>query len=357
MAQKHLPGASRPVSITEVARRAGVAVGTVSNVLNHPERVAPAKREMVLKVIRELGFVRNDAARQLRAGHSRTIGQIVLDGGNPFFMDVARGAEDEAMKRGNVVVVGNSGHDPARESRYIDSFEEQRVLGLLISPVDSILDRLDALRKSGVVPILVDRREDPDKYSSVSVDDVAGGYLAVRHLIDQGRRRLTYVSGPARIRQVADRLQGAQAAVAEFPGVTLQVVERDALTVMQGRAAGEYLIDNGRNQLPDGIFCANDLLALGVLQALAMLRTIRVPDDVALVGYDDIDFASSAVVPLTSVRQPTELLGRTAIELLAEELDSPGKHRQVVFKPELVVRGSSVTHMGAPTDGEVVSSR
>ncbi|WP_269938654.1 LacI family DNA-binding transcriptional regulator [Arthrobacter sp. HY1533] len=342
MAQQHSPVAARAVSITEVARRAGVAVGTVSNVLNHPERVAPAKREMVLKIIREVGFVRNDAARQLRAGQSRTIGQIVLDAGNPFFMDVARGAEDEAMKRGNLVLLGNSGHDAAREARHIDSFEQQRVLGLLISPVDANLDRLDALRNRGVVPILVDRKEDPEKYSSVAVDDVAGGYLAARHLIDQGRRRLAYVSGPVGIHQVADRLAGAQAAVAEFPGVTLEVLERDALTVIQGRAAGEHLVERGRAQMPDGIFCANDLLALGVLQALTMLRTIRVPEDVALVGYDDIDFASSAVVPLTSVRQPTELLGRTAVELLCEEVDTPGAHRQVVFKPELVVRGSSV---------------
>jgi len=355
MAEQHTPGTTRPVSITEVARRAGVAVGTVSNVLNHPERVAPAKLDLVLKVIRELGFVRNDAARQLRAGHSRTIGQIVLDAGNPFFMDVARGAEDEAMKRGNLVILGNSGHDPAREARYIDSFEEQRVLGLLISPVDAILDRLDALRDRGVVPILVDRMEDPEKYSSVAVDDVAGGYLAVRHLIDQGRRRLTYVSGPAGIRQVGERLKGARMAVAESPGVTLQVLECKALTVMQGRTAAEHLVQLGREQLPDGIFCANDLLALGVLQALTMLRSIRVPDDVALVGYDDIDFAASAVVPLTSVRQPTELLGRTAIELLGEELDSPGSHRQVMFSPELIVRGSSVAQLGAAPDGGVLT--
>jgi LacI family transcriptional regulator len=357
MTQQQPRGATRPASITEVARRAGVAVGTVSNVLNHPERVAPAKREKVLTVIRELGFVRNDAARQLRAGQSRTIGLIVLDAGNPFFTDVARSAEDEAMKRGNLVVLGNSGHDPVREARYIDSFEEQRVLGLLISPAGAILDRLDALRDRGVIPILVDRMEDPDKYSSVAVDDIAGGYLAARHLIDQGRRRLAYISGPGGIRQVADRLKGTEAAVAECQDASLEILEQDALTVLQGRTAGDYLIERGRDQLPDGIFCANDLLALGVLQALTMFRSIRVPDDVALIGYDDIDFAASAVVPLTSVRQPTELLGRTAIELLSEELDSPGKHRQVVFRPELVVRGSSVTQFRASTDDEVFTQQ
>jgi LacI family transcriptional regulator len=340
----------RPVSIKEVALRANVAVGTVSNVLNHPERVAPAKRDAVLRVIEELGFVRNDAARQLRAGSSRTIGLIVLDAGNPFFTDLARAAEDEAARQGNLVMLGNSGHDAAREARYIDAFEEQRVLGLLLSPVGDLNERLDVLRARGVTTVLVDRLEDADRYSSVAVDDVAGGYLAVRHLLDQGRRRIAFIGGPASIRQVADRRRGAEAAVAECSDASLEVVEQDALTVLQGRAAGDQLSGRSRRLMPDGIFCANDLLALGVLQALAMLRSLRVPDDIALVGYDDIGFAASAVVPLSSIRQPTELMGRTAIELLNQELASPGSRRQVIFPPELVVRGSSVTALDPEPD-------
>jgi LacI family transcriptional regulator len=204
-----------------------------------------------------------------------------------------------------------------------------------------------------VTTVLVDRLEDADRYSSVAVDDVAGGYLAVRHLLEQGRRRIAVIGGPASIRQVADRRRGAEAAVAECSGASLEVVEQDALTVLQGRAAGDQLSGRSRRLMPDGIFCANDLLALGVLQALAMLRSLRVPDDLALVGYDDIGFAASAVVPLSSIRQPTELMGRTAIELLNEELASPGSRRQVIFPPELVVRGSSATDLDrAPeTDG------
>ena len=336
---------NRSASIKDVANQAGVAVGTVSNVLNYPDRVSQRTKERVLHAIEELGFVRNDAARQLRAGHSRTIGLIVLDVGNPFFTAVVRAAEDAAALQGSAVLLGDSGHDASRESNYIDLFQEQRVQGLLISPVGDVTGRIDQLRERGVPTVLVDRLADENRYSSVSVDDDAGGYLAARHLLDVGRRRLAFVGGPTSIRQIADRLQGAERAVKEEPDATLEVLDSDGQTVLAGRSVGDMLVERGRGELPDGIFCANDLLALGVMQSLAMTHRLRIPADIALIGYDDIDFAVSAVVPLSSIRQPTEALGRTAIELLAEELESDNpKHRAVIFTPELVVRQST----GAP---------
>lgn len=333
---------NRSASIKDVANRASVAVGTVSNVLNYPDRVSQRTKERVLRAIDELGFIRNDAARQLRAGQSRTIGLIVLDVGNPFFTSVVRAAEDAAALQGSAVLLGDSGHSASRESNYIDLFQEQRVQGLLISPVGDVTERLDQLRERGVPTVLVDRLADDSKYSSVSVDDDAGGYLAARHLLDTGRRRLAFVGGPTSIRQVADRLQGTQRAVKEEPDATLEVLDSDGQTVLAGRSVGNMLVERGRGDLPDGIFCANDLLALGVMQSLSMTHTLRIPEDIALIGYDDIDFAVSAVVPLSSIRQPTEALGRTAIELLAEELESDNpKHRAVIFTPELVVRQST----------------
>ncbi|BCW20338.1 LacI family transcriptional regulator [Arthrobacter sp. NtRootA9] len=333
---------NRTASIKDVANHASVAVGTVSNVLNYPDRVSQRTKERVLKAIDELGFVRNDAARQLRAGHSRTVGLIVLDVGNPFFTSVVRAAEDAAGLHGSAVLLGDSGHDAGREANYIDLFQEQRVQGLLISPVGDVTERLDLLRERGVPTVLVDRLADESKFSSVSVDDDAGGYLAARHLLDTGRRRLAFVGGPTSIRQVSDRLQGAQRAVKEEAGATLEVLASEGMTVLAGRSVGNMLVERGRDELPDGIFCANDLLALGVMQSLTMTHTFRIPEDVALIGYDDIDFAVSAVVPLSSIRQPTEALGRTAIELLAEEVESQNPvHRAVVFTPELVVRQST----------------
>lgn len=333
---------NRSASIKDVATHASVAVGTVSNVLNYPDRVSQRTKERVLRAIDELGFIRNDAARQLRAGQSRTIGLIVLDVGNPFFTSVVRAAEDAAALHGSAVLLGDSGHNAGREANYIDLFQEQRVQGLLISPVGDVTARLDQLRERGVPTVLVDRLADERQYSSVSVDDDAGGYLAARHLLDTGRRRLAFVGGPTSIRQVADRLQGARRAVEEEGNATLEVLDSDGQTVLAGRSVGNMLVERGRTELPDGIFCANDLLALGVMQSLTMTHTLRIPEDIALIGYDDIDFAVSAVVPLSSIRQPTEAIGRTAIELLAEEVEAENpKHRAVIFTPELVVRQST----------------
>jgi len=329
-------------SIKDVARLAGVSVGTVSNVLNRPDRVSTATVGRVRAAIDELGFVRNDAARQLRIGHSSTVGLIVLDVRNPFFTELARGAEDRAAAAGLSILLGNSDENPDREAAYLDLFEEQRVHGVLISPLGDVTERLKKLRERGTPAVLVDRNGTNTGFSSVSVDDTAGGYSAVRHLIERGRTRIAYLGAQFDIRQVADRLEGARQAVAESPGVTLDVIAASGLSVIDGRRSGEEISMRRAPIRPDGIFAANDLLAVGVLQALVMSGTVRVPDDIALVGYDDIDFASSTIVPLTSVRQPSHLIGATALELLLDASTEPTQQpRAVIFQPELVVRASS----------------
>ena len=331
------------VSVRDVAAAASVSVGTVSNVLNRPEKVSPETVARVLAAIDELGFVRNDAARQLRAGRSRSIGLVVLDVRNPFFTDVARGAEDRAAEDGTTILLGNSDENPDRERSYLDLFEEQRVHGVLISPMVDDLPRLGRLRARGVPVVLVDRESDDRSFSSVAVDDVVGGAQAVRHLVESGRRRIAFVGGPTSIRQVADRLEGARRAAAEAPGVRLEVIQTESTTVLEGRAAGERIRDRAPEDRPDAVFAANDLLAMGVLQALVMLGDTRVPDEIALSGYDDIDFAQAAVVPLSSIRQPAWLIGYTAVDLLLREARHGADFMpdQVQFQPELVVRDST----------------
>jgi LacI family transcriptional regulator len=320
-----------------------VSVGTVSNVLNRPDKVAPDTVARVLAAIDELGFVRNDAARQLRAGRSRSIGLVVLDVRNPFFTDVARGAEDRAAEDGMTILLGNSDENAERERAYLDLFEEQRVHGVLISPLGDDETRLQRLRGRDTPVVLVDRVSQDRRLSSVAVDDIVGGELAVRHLIETGRRRIAFVGGPTSIRQVADRLEGARRAVDAEPDATLEVVATESLTVLDGRAAGEAIRERASGERPDAVFAANDLLAMGVLQAFNMLGSVRVPDDIALIGYDDIDFASAAVVPLSSIRQPASLIGYTAVDLLLKEAasGSESEPEQVVFQPELVVREST----------------
>jgi LacI family transcriptional regulator len=336
-----MAGAGAP-SIKEVAAQAGVSLGTVSNVLNRPEQVSQRTRARVEAAIAALGFVRNESARQLRSGRSRTIAFVVLDGGNPFFTDVARGVQLVADAAGMAVFLCNSGDDQRRQAAYVDLLEEQRVGGMLITPLDGDEKRIELLRQRGMPVVVVDRAAGPDR-CSVTVDDLLGGELAVTHLLDAGHRRIAFIGGPTGIGQVADRLRGARDTIARFPDADLAVLETTALNVAEGRRAGERLAGLPASRRPTAAFCANDLLALGLLQQMVSLGK-RVPDDLAIVGYDDIEFASAAAVPLSSVSQPRELLGRTAAELLLAEArgDPSHEHRQVVFAPELVVRASTM---------------
>jgi LacI family transcriptional regulator len=328
------------VGIKEVAQRAGVSIGTVSNVVNRPHVVSAATRSRVLSVIQELGYVRDESARQLRAGRSRIMALVVLDLANPFFVDVARGAEQAAHDEGLHVITCNSGQRVDQEASYLAMLAEQRVRGVLLSPVDTSGEALETFRRSGISYVFVDRKVPTDQASSVSVDDVAGGALAARHLVETGHRRIAFVNGPPILTQCRDREAGVRS-VLDGASAELTVLEAVGLDVASGRDAGARLL--GVSPRPTAVFCANDLLALGVLQAMVGAG-VRVPAEMAIVGYDDIEFAGAAAVPLTSVRQPARRLGRAAAELLVAETANPEEapeHRTVVFTPELVVRDST----------------
>jgi LacI family transcriptional regulator len=332
-------------SISEVAKHAGVSVGTVSNVLNRPQLVAPETRARVLRSIESLDFVRNESARALRAGRSRTIGLVVLDVANPYFTDVAVGVEHVADEHDMVVTLCNSAEDTAREDRHLQHLEEQRVRGVLITPVVEECPRLEPMIARGIPAVLVDRGSGQPNRCSVAVDDKLGGRLAAGHLLEQDHRRLAFVGGPMTIRQVSDRHEGMTMAMEAVKGSPrLRVLEQSSLSIPCGREAGEEIAALSERQRPTAVFCANDLLAIGLLQEM-IRRGLRVPQDVAIVGYDDIEYAGAAAIPLSSVRQPREQLGRAAAELLIEEINDEGthRHRQVVFEPELIVRESSVT--------------
>ena len=330
-------------SVKDVAALAKVSVGTVSNVLNRPDRVGSATRLRVEEAISELGFVRNESARHLRAGGSRTLGYLVLDAGNPFFTDVARGIEESARTSGLALFLCNSDNSRQRERDYLDVLLEQRVRGVLITPVDPEGEQLLVLPRRGVPVVLIDRTKG-DSWCSVSVDDEMGGHLAAAHLLETGHRRIAFIGGPPSVAQVSERLAGAYRAIREagLPETTLTMLTTSALNVAEGRAAGQRLIGIPEPERPTAAFCANDLLALGLLQEMTR-RQVQVPDDLAIVGYDDIEFAAAAAVPLTSVRQPRHLIGRTAADLLYEEAEAgpAHRHRQVQFPPELVIRGST----------------
>lgn len=330
-------------SIRDVAQLAGVSVGTVSNVLNRPDEVSSDSVVRVNAAIEQLGYVRNEAARALRAGVSATVGFVVLDGQNPFYNDVVRGAEDEASRHNIAILYGNTDEDHAREKLYLDLFEEQQVRGVLIAPYGDVNARLQRLRARGIAAVLVDRFSGDGRFSSVSVDSIAGGRLAAEHLVEQGHRHIAFVGGPFDIRQVNDRLAGARVAGENASStVDIEVVATAAMTVEEGAAAGARIIARPRREWPDALFAANDLLALGLLQSLVINGRMLVPHDIAIIGFDDISFAAAAAVPLSSMRQPSRMIGRTALRILLEEATDPSSlPRQTVFQPELVVRAST----------------
>jgi LacI family transcriptional regulator len=245
---------------------------------------------------------------------------------------------------GLAVIMCNSDEQMDRESGYLDLLEQHRVQGILITPVTDDESSLARLQARGTPVILVDRRSPSGEQCSVAVDDVLGGDLAVSHLIAAGHKRIAFLGGPVSLRQVADRREGALRALnrAGASAAELTLIGTPALNVAAGKAAGSAIAESGRQDRPTAVFCANDLVALGLLQAMTESR-IKVPDDIAIVGYDDIDYAAAAAVPLSSVRQPRYQIGRTAARLLLEEsVDGAAhRHRQVIFQPELVARRSS----------------
>jgi LacI family transcriptional regulator len=328
-------------NMKDVAARAGVSLGTVSNVLNRPELVSERTRRKVQMAIDALGFVRNDSARQLRGGTSRMIAFVMFDVSNPFFTDVARGAQTAADAAGLALYLCNSGEDATRQAAFLDLLEQQRVEGVLITPIDPGDPRITALAGRGT-PVVVVARGGALGHCSVTVDDVLGGDLAVTHLLDTGHRHIAFVGRSGDRGHISDRLAGAHRAVDREGAEPLTVLETTRLDIVEGRRAGERLAGIPASRRPTAVFCANDLLALGVLQQTVRLG-LRVPDDLAIVGYDDIEFAEAATVPLTTVAQPRHLLGHTAVELLLDKsrMAGPAEAREIVFEPELVVRAST----------------
>jgi LacI family transcriptional regulator len=336
-------GVTRRSRIREVAEDSGVSVGTVSNVLNNPDLVAEATRRRVEESIRRLGFVRNASARRLRSGGGNAVGVIVLDVGNPFFTEVARGIEDRLAEADCVPMLCSSDERDDREARYLRLLEDQGVNGLLVTPAGPDLGRLAAIRRRGTPVVLLDRPSPDPELCSVAVDDVRGGDLAAGHLLALGHERIAFVNGPGKIRQCADRAIGVREALraAGFdPATHLREVTIPTLNAGAGEAAVEQVLAGPRP--PTGIVCVNDLAALGVLRGLRR-RGLNAPADMAVVGYDDVEFAAELSPSLTSIRQPKYQLGRSAADLLLAELESGTghRHRQVLFQPELVVRESS----------------
>lgn len=338
--ERNRPGST--IHIRDVADSAGVSIATVSNVINKPHLVSQSTRDRVKDAIRALGFVPNGFAQQLRKGESNTVALLVPDVSNPFYADVFKGAERCATENNLTILLGDLDNDLSREERYVDMFYERGAKGLLLMSVGKAADRLRFLRERGVPSVMVGHRELAAEFPSVFFDEVAGGYLATKHLVDSGRQRIAFVGAMQGIPQIADRLVGASQAVSETTDVTLELLSVDALTIEGGRAAARRILARDQQNRPDCIFAANDLIAIGLIQALMLFGAVKIPADISVIGYDDNIFAQSALVPLSSIRAPGAALGETAFRLLLDAFDEDTRTpSSEILSPELIIRQST----------------
>jgi len=339
-------GDGAPANMSDVAALAGVSIGTVSNTINRPELVRRHTREAVERAIRELGFVPNQQARVLTGVSSQVIGLVVLDVVSPFFMEVARAVERAASEAGHVVILCNSENSAEKEDRLLQMLAGQRVRGVLLTSAKATAGFDAEWFSAQRLPVVFLDYEFSANDCSVAVDDVHGARLAVQHLLELGHERIAFVGGPTYLRQMAQRVDGARAAMVEAgldPSTALVEVSTAGIGTQDGLVGASQLLELGTETgVPTAVFCGNDMMAFGVYRGLVRAG-LRIPDDMALVGYDDIDFAADWVVPLSSVRQPTDELGYRAAQLLFEHSsgDDAHVHRQVVLQPELIVRRSS----------------
>lgn len=344
----HAPDGTPRARLTskDIARLAGVSQATVSNAINRPHLLAEQTRTQVLELMRRSGYVVNNSARALKAGVGQALGVVVLDVTNPFWGEVIQGVESVTGPQQTPLLIGSSNEDAPTERRILESFEAQRVRGILIAPTHANLPLLRSLRAQGTRVVLLDRDDPEGGFPSLSLDHAAGAALAAQHLRAAGHRRVALVNGTHQISWCASRSRGFQAAWGRprTGGVhEVHELQMQAMTLDQGLQAVPRLL--ALRPRVTAVFCANDMLALGVLKGLAQ-HGVAVPQQLSVVGYDDMVFAELLAPALTTVRQPARAIGRAAAQLLSAP-PGAGAAPQALPAPVLVVRAS----VGAPADG------
>ena len=327
-------------TIKDVAALAGVSVGSISNYLTSKKAISASARSRIESAISELGFIPNSAVRVMRGQRSSAIGFMIPDSSNPFFSEVARGVEEVAIDAGYVVVMCNTNGDDDRENHYARALSEMRVVGAIATPTSASEKNLAQLDASGASIVLLGSGEHPPAFSSVDVDDVTGGMLVAHHLIERGHRDILFFGGPAADPQIHARFEGLRRgflAVGLDPSRIRRFDASGSTTAARLAGAREVIALNPR---PTAAFCANDLLGIA-LEAELLRAGISVPGQFEIVGYDDIEGAQTAPVPLTTVRQPQFEIGKAAATLLLAQAKEGAPHEHISFRPHLVEREST----------------
>jgi LacI family transcriptional regulator len=328
-------------TIHEVAKKARVSPTTVSHVINNTRFVSEILRERVQRAMAELNYRPNALARSLRLGQTHTFGLILPDSANPFFAEIGHAIEAAAFERGYSVILCNTENDQTKELLYTNVLENRQVDGMIFVATGRNHDALSSIVKNGLPLVVVDRDLGSLSLDAVTTDNHQGGLIATRHLIERGHRIIGCITGPSDITPSAERVTGYSDAIKE---INLELEEtlllRGDFHVPSGLEAATRLLQ--RDPRPTALFVCNDMMAIGALHAAAKLG-LRVPDDVAIVGFDDIELASYTIPPLTTVCQPKQQIGQTAIQLILERMSAPSlPPRHKILHPQLIIRESSM---------------
>lgn len=324
----------------DVAEHAGVSATTVSHVINETRLVSDELRERVLAAIDELDYRPNHLARSLRRGRTHTIGMIIPTGINPYFAEIAQGVEETSFEEGYSVILCNSKGSPDKARTYADVLVEKQVDGILLVSVELSVEGIRTLQAQQVPLVVVNRDISGSRTDSVLVDQAHGSYLGTRHLTGQGHRRVACITGPSDLTPSAERIAGYRQGLAEA-GVPVDesLILESSLDFEGGYEAACQLIPMARS--PTAVVAGNDLMALGTIRAAREMGR-RVPEDLSVVGYDDVILASYSIPPLTTIAQPRHEIGVLAATLLLERMRDPDlPPRQRSLDVSLVVRQST----------------
>jgi LacI family transcriptional regulator len=328
-------------TIREVAEKADVSVSTVSHVINETRFVSPDTKSRVLAAMEDLEYEPNRLASSLRRKDKRThtLGLLIPDSSNPFFAEVLKGVEDASFEAGYSVILCNSDDDPQKEVGYLEVLLSKQIDGVILVSAGDSSESLKLVDRWDGKAVVVDRDIDAPELDSVSVDNEEGGYVATKHLLDHGHKHIGCIGGPSALKPSAGRVKGYKKALDEF-GLKLNeanVVSGD-FRPQSGYTAAHTILD--QDAQVSAIFSTNDMMAVGAIRAINELGK-TVPDDISIIGFDDIALASFTTPPLTTIAQPSYEMGMRAAELLVRRFQHPDSEViREVFKPALVERSS-----------------
>lgn len=330
-------------TLKEVAKYAKVSITTVSRVMNEADKVNPETRERVQRVMRELDYQPNRVAQRLRTskGQSKLLGLIIPDIQNQFYSSIVRGVEDVAYGKDYAVILCNSDENPTKERFYLDVLQSESVDGVILPPIHQYSKVVEGLIESGVPVVCVDRKLVREAVDTVVVNNEKGGYLAVKHILDFGHKRIAILTSSSQFSSFDERLTGYKNALKDHN------IALDDELIKEGdprSTESAYLFTKELLRLsnpPTAIFATNNLMTLGVLEAVHE-EQLNVPDDISIVGFDDMPWARAISPPLTVIKQPGYEMGRRATELLFQRFDDPKREPvQIIMEPTLIIRKST----------------